>query len=278
MQTYTPPKHQLIRFTDTHVEPGRKYRYRLRVQMHDPNHPNIHFGIMPPSAASLHEDVRKRVKGIDEADATRGKDATTGLPYRTHWRFSEWSEPTAITEVPRAERVYAVKVSPRAPIMTVKGIPVANTEPSADALAVVFDRSKIADIPAQNDKIGRGSVLNFVADTKVIHPVTKEVIEMPKYPVSTNILVADLMGGEAIKAVDSKAAPQPLTTLGEMLIVDADGKMRVQNEAQDIVNFRRYTVPKVDPKAAAAAAGAAGDGYMPGGQTGRPGRARTGCF
>jgi hypothetical protein len=162
-----------------------------------------------------------------------------------------------------------VKVSPRAPTK-IKGIDVANTEPQADALAVVFDRSKIADIPAQNDKISRGSVLNFVSDTKVIHPVTKEVIEMPKYNVATNALVADLMGGETIRPVDSKGAPQGLSTLGEMLIVDADGRMHVQNEAQDIVNFRRYTVPKVDPKAAAAAAGAAGDGYMPGGESGRP--------
>jgi hypothetical protein len=85
--------------------------------------------------------------------------------------------------------------------------------------------------------------------------------------------VADLMGGEPIRAVDSKASPQPLTTLGEMLIVDADGRMYVQNEAQDIVNFRRYSVPKPDPKAAAAAAGSA-DGYMPGGESGRPIRGR----
>ena len=62
-----------------------------------------------------------------------------------------------------------------------------------------------------------------------------------------------------------------------MLIVDADGKLHVQNEAQDVVNLRRYTVPKPDPKAAATA-GAAGDGYMPGGTPARPGRTRTGCF
>ncbi len=273
MQTYTPPKHQLIRFTDTHVEPGRKYRYRLRVYLLDPNHPML--GMVAPSAASLHEEVRKRVKATDEADAKRPKDAN-GLPYRTFWVMTPWSEPTELVAVPRAERIYAVKVSPRPPT-TIKGIPVAMAEPTADALAVTFDRSKIADVPAQNDKIGRGSVLNFVQDTKVIHPVTKEVIEMPKYNVVTNALVADLMGGETIKPVDSKGAPQGLSTLGEMLIVDADGRIHVQNEAQDIVNFRRYTVPKPDPKATAAAAAAAsgGEGYAP---PGRPGRMRTGCF
>jgi hypothetical protein len=142
----------------------------------------------------------------------------------------------------------------------------------------VFDHSKIADIPTENDKVGRGSVLNFVQKAaKVIHPVTKEVIEIPEYNVTTNALVADLMGGETIRAINAGTTSTTLTALGELLVVDADGKLHVQNEGQDIENVRRFTVPKVDPKAAKAAADAAaglsGEGAAP--VRGRP---RAACF
>ena len=71
-QTYTPPKYQLIRFIDTHVERGHKYRYRIRVYLHDPNHPDTTTYYVP-SAASLSGEVRKRVKALDDADAAKGK-------------------------------------------------------------------------------------------------------------------------------------------------------------------------------------------------------------
>ena len=34
-----PPKYKLIRFTDVNVEAGHRYRYRVKVLLHDPNHP-----------------------------------------------------------------------------------------------------------------------------------------------------------------------------------------------------------------------------------------------
>lgn len=275
MPTYTPPKHQLIRFTDTHVELGKKYRYRFRVRLNDPNHPA--YGYQPPSGASLHADVRKRIKAIDDADAARPKDQLTGQPYRTYWIWSPWSDASPVAEVPRPERIFAGKVLPTR-TQKIKNVDVATAEPTVDAFAIVFDHSKIADIPTENDKVGRGSVLNFVQKAaKVIHPVTKEVIEIPEYNVTTNALVADLMGGETIRAINAGTTSTTLTALGELLVVDADGKLHVQNEGQDIENVRRFTVPKVDPKAAKAAADAAaglsGEGAAP--VRGRP---RAACF
>jgi hypothetical protein len=283
-QTYTPPKYQLVRLIDTHVERGHKYRYRIRLYLHDPNHPDTTM-FYAPSAASLADAVRKRVKVIDDADAAKPKNQITGLPERRSWIVSPWSEPSPIAELPPAERVFTGKVSPerRSPI---KNILVPAAEPSAEATALVFDHGKIADIPAHQDKVTRGSVLNFTLDkTKVIHPVTKEVIELEKYPVVTDLLVADLMGGETIRPVPTAlATPQSLTALGEMLVVDSQGNLRVQNEAQDIENIRRFAVPKEDPaaaKAAAAAAAGTDGGIMPGdtvgGRRGAP-RSRTGCF
>lgn len=266
MQTYTPPKHQLIRFTDKDVVPGHKYRYRFRVIVYDPNHPDL--SMPPPSAASLHEDVRKRLKTQDTEDAAKPKNQQTGLPFRTYWRFTPWSDASPVAVVPRGEQVFAGKVTPRPP-MKVKGIDVAS-EPMATALAIVFDHTKKTDVAGEFNGASRGYVLNFALDPKdkpkVIHPVTKEVVELEKYNVTTNAMVADLMGGEPIKPIVTGSAAQTLSGLGEMLIVDSDGRMHVQNEGDDILQFRRFTVPKPDPKALKAPADGAGglEGGMPG--------------
>jgi hypothetical protein len=268
MPIYTPPKFQLIRFTDKEVTPGRKYRYRFNVWLHDPNHPAA--TILPPSLASLHENVRKRIKELDTADAARPKNKQTNQPFRTYWLVSPWSEPSPVAEVPRGERVYAGKVTPRAPTR-IKSVDVA-AEPVGTALAVVFDPSIRADVPGETN-VGRGSVLNFPVDgnaqkpgTKLIHPVTKDIVDKEKYIFTTNAMVADLSGGEPIKPVVTGSGAQTLSALGEMLVVDGDGRLRVQNEADDIYQYRRFTVPKPDPKAKVApqdGLGMPGGGDMP---------------
>jgi hypothetical protein len=251
MPTYTPPKFQLIRFTDTKVIPGHKYRYRVRVMVHDPNHPNLLLGFTAPTSASLGETARKRVKETETADAARPKDKQSGLAYRTYWRFTDWSEPSPIADIPYGERVYAGKAIQRT-VARVKGVDVAG-EPAATTLAVVFAHDKVADVPGELSNVGRGYVLNFSLDgkaveaekkPKVIHPVTKEVVDLDKFNIVTNAMVADIMGGEQIRPIVTSSASQTLTNIGEMLIMDASGKLHVQNEADDILQFRRYTIPK----------------------------------
>jgi hypothetical protein len=275
-QNYTPPKYKLIRFTDTYVERGKKYRYRIRVFLADPNHPLI--GITPPSSASLHPDVQKRVKELDVKDAEETKKR--GYVWRTYWITSPWSEPSPVAELPSPARVFAVKVTPRSPQkVTINGKPidVPIADPTADAYTVVFDDRKIADVPAESDKITRGSVLNYeVKETHVIHPVTKDPVKLEKYNIHSDLVVADLMGGERLPTVDTKSLTTPFTALGEMLVVDAEGRLHVHNESQDIEGVRRFTVVKEDPNkpkppADTGEAGVTGD--APRGRKGRPG-----CF
>jgi len=269
--TYTPPKYKLIRYTDTHVERGHKYRYRLRVLLNDPNHPIITQ--LPPSAGSLHGTVQKRVKQQDADDIVESKKRNQP-GYRTFWVTSDWSEPSPIAELPSGERVYVGKVSPKTPTV-IKNVQVPMSEPTADALAVQFDRGKIADIPAEQEKVIRGAVMNFTQDkTKVIHPVTKEIIDQEKYAVVTDAVVADLMGGEKINLV-SRVTTTPLTALGEMLLLDAQGKLQVHNEGEDIDYFRQFTVPKEDPatknqQPAGDTEGLPGPGGRPAGRPPRP--------
>jgi hypothetical protein len=245
------PKYQLVRFTDTTVEPGKVYRYRIRVYLHDPNHPAQ--GYTSPTIVSLDGKVQERVKALDAADAARGGG------FRTYWVMSDWSEPSPAATLPPVEHFFAGKVTQPAATQVVEGRPkVPTNQPQAKALTVVWDRSKVVDVPAEHD-VFRGSGLDFVQDAQVIHPVTHEVIDLAKYPFSTRALVVDMQGGERIPPVERKNE-HPLDSPGELLIFDAAGRLHVQDESRDIEGYRRYLVPKPEVKKPMPAGGA-GEGF-----------------
>jgi hypothetical protein len=251
-----PPKYKLIRFTDTNVEQGKHYRYRVKVLLHDPNHPT--HGMVPPTLASLDPKVRDRIKALDVADAAKPPLAN-GMPFRTMWVESPWSDPSEVVSLPAPRQYFVGSVDQPAAVEIVEGKPkVPNTQPKAKVLASVWDPVKVVDVPAEVDAY-RGSILNFVQDAKVIHPVTHEVVDLTKYNFQTNALVADLDGGEQIPPVDRKN-DKPLTAPGEMLIFDAAGNLHVQDETEDVESFRRLLLPKPDPNAPQPGA----DGMMPG--------------
>jgi hypothetical protein len=288
-QNVAPPKYKLIRFTDTNVEPGKKYRYRLRVFLHDPNHPDIgdpvaqRQGYAAPSAASLHGDVQKRIKEQDAADAKKSKE--TGRPSRTSWVISDWSDPSDVVELPPLSRFFAMSVHPSSstPVIVTRDkppVPIPNDQPKATSLAVVWDRIKVADVPAEVEKVCRGTVFNFVQDTKVIHPVTKQVIDLTKYAFVTDALVVDMMGGEKITSLD-KTLDHSLVAPGELLIFDSRGNLHVQNETDDIEQIRVFAIRKPDPAKPTTAGTDTGlaPGEMPTPARGRPpARRSTGCF
>jgi hypothetical protein len=256
-----PPKYKLIRFTDTTVEPGHKYRYRIKVLLHDPNHP--HQGYTPPNPASLAADVRTRVKALDDS---------------VFFVESEWSEPSPTAELPSPHQYFAgsVKQPDRRELIPGKPPVPDSVNPTGKAVAVVWDPSKVVDVPAQVD-VSRGSILNSVQDATVIHPVTRQPVELSAYAFSTNAIVADMMGGEEIPLLDKLSKKPPLTAPGELLIFDSTGKLHVQHETDDIDSLRRYLVPtgpdsqaENDPmNAAPGFGGILGGPPMPGAPPGR---------
>jgi len=249
-----PPKYKLVRFTDTHVELGKHYRYRVAVQLNDPNHPHINY--LPPTLASLDGEVQKRIKAQDAEDAKNAKPN-----FRTFWRVSPFSEPSEVVSLPSPNRFFAGSVEQPGSQELIPGKPkVANGQPAVKVLTSAWDPVKVADIPVEESAY-RGSILNFVKEAKVIHPVNHDVVEFKDYKFQTNAIVADLMGGESIPKRDKKSS-DPLKAPGELLVVDAEGNLHVQNETDDIEDFRRLLVP--EPKTPTTPAGAAGEGYPTG--------------
>jgi hypothetical protein len=221
-----PPKYKLIRFTDTTVEPDRKYRYRLKVLLNDPNHP--HPSYVAPSLASLDQKVRDRIRGLDSSN---------------FWVASEWSEPSPLAELPARDQYFAGSVTQPAAHSLVAGkppVPV-TTHPTGKSLVVVWDGTKVVDVAAEVE-VHRGSIFNFVKDVQVIHPVDHSVVEVAEYLFSTNAFVADIAGGEEIPVLDKRNEKPNLIAPGEMLIIDGRGRLHVTDETDDIEGYRRYLV------------------------------------
>ncbi len=272
MQPIAPPKYKLIRMTDTNVQSGKQYCYRVRVWLHDPNHPATMIGFIAPSLASLHGDVQKRIKEV-EANLKANKLSNPQLAYVV---MSDWSAPSAPAQLPSVNRYFAKSMTaPKAQTLVKDRPQVPTDQPKAEAVAVTWDRTKVVDVPAETT-VYRGSVLAFVPDPKadplkdpkaeirVIHPVTKQIVPLPKLGFSTGAIVADIQGGEPISHLD-KVNPNPVNSPCEMLVVDSLGRLHVLNEVDDIENVRRFTLkPPPDP----ATIGSPDGGVFPGGEAG----------
>jgi hypothetical protein len=231
-----PPKYKLIRFTDVNVEAGHKYRYRVKVLLHDPNHPMT--GYTPPSLASLDQTVRERIRGLDAS---------------VFYVFSDWSEASPVAELPSVDQYFAgsVKQPTTSPLVPGKPPVPATTHPVGKSLVVIWDATKAVDVAAEVD-VHRGSIFNLVKDVQVIHPVQHRPVELTEYAFSTNAIVADMIGGEVIPLISRQGEMEPLKAPGEMLIIDSQGKLRVQDEAEDIEGFRRFLITEPPPVAESA--------------------------
>ena len=267
-QMVTPPKYKLIRMTDTDkaIQPGRKYSYRVRVWLHDPNNPAL--PAIPPSLASLDNNVQKRISEV-KAEVKAGKRK----PQYASVLMTDWSQPSAPVSLPSTDRFLAVSAAPpKAPLALPQRPLVWADQPKADALVVAFDKSKVCDVPVETS-VYRGTWLNMTQDVKVIHPVTKTLIDVEKHPVRTYGLVADLLGGEPIPTLD-KGSPNTVWAPAEMVVLDASGRLRVQNEVDDIENIRRFGIPKAPPPVSPDGGAAPGPGGFnplgPGSSDGRP--------
>ncbi len=276
--------YKLFRFFDFDITPGKKYKYRVKLFLLDPNHPADPREA--PPIAYLEEKVIERVRKVDAEDAR--KSQSTGQPTRTFWVETEWSEWSEVASIPPQHEILAGAVTPEksSVVDRERGIEVQEpgSEPEAKVLAMVWDHAKAADIPGEQTAV-RGSVLNFTGPANILHPVSLQVVSLPEYKFRTDTLVLDLRGGGSLPTVDRANADQKAP--GEILMRDALGNLVVRNELDDLFDynnnvFKEPEKPKLlaegsDPMYPGATGYPPGEGgvqpgYGPGPQGGRTGR------
>ncbi|HUE74406.1 MAG TPA: hypothetical protein VMP01_26220 [Pirellulaceae bacterium] len=266
-------KYKLIRVTDFSVEPGRKYRYRLKLVLDDPN--NSQF-FAAPRLAALDPEVQTRIN----ADKAKDRYYLTG---------KDWSAPSDVVSLPAEHWFYAGKVDSDAGQVLVKDTRPVRREPTAKIVAIVHDPDKGADVPLEQ-VVRPGSTINLKAEVNVIHPIKGIIHNFKDYALRTDAFVADILGGEVIPNIHKERSGDKMTVPGEILMIDSDGNLFVQDEAEDVDDFRRYVPPEetkkpaggfdpmnpMDPMGGMGPGEEAGPGESPMVPMGRGGRGRRG--
>ena len=105
-------------------------------------------------------------------------------------------------------------------------------DPAAEIVASQWNTTFDTKIPVHRF-VQRGEVLNFTPDkpVHVLHPVDMTVRVLEEQPeIKTNAVVVDMIGGEKLPVY---RAMMDFHMPGEILILDAQGKFRVQNDIAD---------------------------------------------
>ncbi len=248
-------KYRLLRFTDTTIQPNKKYRYRVKLILEDPNNP--FDGMAPrwdpsrstplrkPSIQSMSNAALTRVRS---ADAAKAKDPNA----RPFLLYTDPSEPSEIVELPPVNRYFAGKATAGngnalaigTPPNVTMTPPVLSTQPSTNLLTVGFDSALAVDVPAEKE-VFRGSTLNFEKEVEVIHPSLLSILPIGKYTFKNNSMVIDFVGGNDIPNVDTKRSDK-VQEPSEVLIFDGEGNLQLLDETDDIEGFRRYLPPKIE--------------------------------
>ena len=269
--------YKLLRFFDIGVPEGKEFEYRVRVWLADPNNENPDGFAQAladenngerdtPSMgmAGLGEDdsspggdeddeaenyeyvklestmkdpsVRARIaKQLKQKEADPKSLPLAALEYA---RPTEWaSTSNAVNSGKDLGSFYAGKVTAGRQKRINNSFYIPMEDSSADVVTTVWSKLYHTQIPGRRT-VKSGDVLNFKPETAVhvLHPVDWSVRKLEKPPeLKTDAVVIDILGGEDLRITQSK---MNFSLPGEILIMDAEGNFRVQNDIKDRLNFR----------------------------------------
>jgi hypothetical protein len=225
----------LLRFFDNSVEPGHRYRYRVKLALMD-----VNDGV---SIQYLDPTVTKR------------RDALANAKLRT-FRLTEWSEPSPIASVPLPVRLYLVAAEPAK-----AG---AGSSPEAEILIKALDSKFAAEI-ARKEKVSRGAVINVREKAEVVWSNKYDVEQDPEFNFRTGATLVDVQGGEKISSKN-----RDLVSPGRAMLMDAAGKLSIQHELIDAPVVKDFDTTK--EMGGEDMGGRGGYGEMDGGRGGGRGR------
>src|SRR5262249_33998587 len=148
MEHTTLPKgvdYYLLRFFDFSVEPGKKYKYRVKLVLKDPNY-NLPQAVLSPAVLD---------RQAKELQAARAKNPKTEKPF---YRIVEkWSDPSPAVGIPMAGNVRLADAK-------VPAADKANDEPTVKMLVEAFDADEAGTLiqAAVEKEFKRGYVANMV--------------------------------------------------------------------------------------------------------------------
>ena len=251
-----PAQYKLIRFFDMSVEPGKVYRYRIRLFVEDPNNPNtdVANGIVsvPPRRRTLSTKV------IDRLNKQQSDEKSKSAFYV----MTGWSDPTEPVSLPSPSRVYVSEVDPPRMATGVGGALIQQSEMRGSVAPVVWHSDLAIDVPAEA-RAYRGSVLDFKKQFDILDPISLAIRLLKDFDFKSQFLVVDMRGGEDLPG-DRKSL---VVSAGEYALIDDLGNFIVRNELDDYEDYRRFTFEDENTSASRSMPGYGGfgsGGSMPG--------------
>lgn len=237
-----PVDYKLLRFYDFAApvrsrdknppEIGRRYVYRVRVALIDPNFPQEPS--LQPAPSVLSAEVYGRVSPLIEASRQEsGK--------REFQRWTGWSEPSPPATLGRGEQLYAgpFTAGKRVTVRTRSGASVEyeRDPPKAKVVLTKIDPDIGTRVPFWTD-VTEGSVLSSKGDANVLDPISLEVKKLADARIESGSTVIDVVGGEPLGIAEGDDMTEP----GTMLLYDATtGQLKVTSELAEQRKYRIYS-------------------------------------
>lgn len=236
------PDYKLIRFYDfrdlSNRDPaapkvGRKYVYRIRVAIEDPNLPRN--AVLRPSNGSLTTEVFRRV----EQEKQKGKSGNS-------IRWTEFSQPSPVVSLPPVTEAYVgpvVAAATRKMQVGGREVEVTNKPATGKVVGTKWDPTYQVPMPIWMD-VTRGSVLAKKGEADIPDPLSMNVKKLPDADLNLESVVVDLGGGQELDIAKDPEADKnaaPLLSPSWMLLFDADGGLRVVDEIESQKGYRLYS-------------------------------------
>jgi hypothetical protein len=186
-------EHRLFRFFDFEVEPGKTYRYRIKLVLVNPN-----AGVPP--------------RFLESYDF--GKGAT---------READWSPVSPEVTVIAGNRLLAGTVTEGRG----KG------EPAGKILAKLFDSTEAAEIRRVFDVNRGSVLNEHQVEVGLPDPSGTKGNRSATVDFETNAVVLDLFGGEKLPGVRSSVGTTGPKVPGHILVLDNDGEIKVLLQSDD---------------------------------------------
>jgi len=239
------PEFKLIRFYDFHdfsgadkdsPQPGRKYVYRIRIAVEDPNFPTSIAN--QPRNSTLSAEVYRRVEKLTAQSLELAK--TNPLKSRNSTIWSEYSGPSAPVSLPGMYETFAGPVEPAAlktyPVDATTSIEFQSKPPKAKVVVTAWSPQYGVRIPIFQD-VTRGTVVNKVGTIDVPDPLAMEVKKLPEETVKTSNVVLDITGGRPLDISQGENQTEP----GVLLMFDPSGGLEVIDEIETQRSYRLYS-------------------------------------
>ncbi len=187
----------LLRFMDFTVEPGKKYKYRVKLALADPNQG------MPDR--TLEPAVQDRLRAANRSSVRL---------------VEEWSDPSPTVGIPLAGTVYVAETTPA----NEKKF---NDEPVVKLMVETFDvdADGTAVHIAKEKEFRRGYVVNMHEKMEYTGDGDRWIDTFDKYRIQTGATLLDVAGGDRLT--------RDMSAPARVLLMDPSGELSIRGELDD---------------------------------------------